>query len=249
LGRLHLQPYGKRRRGPPLEQRHLGHGLGSFTQLLKAGIAGAQAGNPRHHSLSIVIHTDLGGGITPYGHDDTARSQYFYSQLEAYGVPFDVIGLSYYPIYQGSLSGMRKTVNNLATVFDKPIVLAETQYPWTLADGNNLGNSVWQPSQPVNGYVDSAGGQLSMVNDQLSILAAVPNGLGMGDFYWEPEWIPGVAWAPVGGVARRRTRPCSTSRVERCHPLGSTRTRSSCAPRMTPATFPVRSGGESLHPW
>jgi arabinogalactan endo-1,4-beta-galactosidase len=35
-----------------------------------------------------------------------------------------------------------------------------------------------------------------MLNDELSILAAVPNGLGAGMFYWEPEWIPGVSWAP-----------------------------------------------------
>jgi Arabinogalactan endo-1,4-beta-galactosidase len=182
-------------------------GWDSFTQLLKAGVAGAKAGNPGHHSLQIVIHTDLGGGLTPFGHDDTARSQYFYSQIQAAGVPFDVIGVSYYPIYQGSLSGMRKTVNNLATLFNKPIVLGETQYPWTLADGNNLGNSVWQQSQLVNGYPDSAGGQLSMANDELSILAAVPNGLGMGDFYWEPEWIPGVPWAPgaSGGPTTNQT--------------------------------------------
>ena len=102
---------------------------------------------------------------------------------------------------------MRKTVNNLATLFNKPIVLGETQYPWTLADGNNLGNSVWQQSQLVNGYPDSAGGQLSIANDELSILAAVPNGLGMGDFYWEPEWIPGVPWAPgaSGGPTTNQT--------------------------------------------
>jgi arabinogalactan endo-1,4-beta-galactosidase len=38
--------------------------------------------------------------------------------------------------------------------------------------------------------------KLSMLNDELSILAAVPDGLGAGLFYWEPEWIPGVSWAP-----------------------------------------------------
>jgi len=91
---------------------------------------------------------------------------------------------------------MRTTVDTLATQFQKPIVLAETQYPWTLADGNSLGNTVWEASQLIDAYPDSPGGQLSMVNDELSILAAAPGGLGMGDFYWEPEWIPGVSWAP-----------------------------------------------------
>jgi arabinogalactan endo-1,4-beta-galactosidase len=171
-------------------------GWANLAQLLKAGIAGAQAGNPAGHKLLIAIHTDLGGGETPYGANDTAKSQYFYSQLESYGVPFDVIALSYYPLYQGSLSGMRATVDNLATQFGKPVVLAETEYSWTLANGDALGNDTWQPSQLVDGYPANPGGQLSFVNDELSILAAVPNGLGAGLFYWEPEWIPGVSWAP-----------------------------------------------------
>jgi arabinogalactan endo-1,4-beta-galactosidase len=74
--------------------------------------------------------------------------------------------------------------------------IAETEYSWTLANGDALGNATWQASQLIDGYPASPGGQLSMLNDELSILAAVPNGLGAGMFYWEPEWIPGVSWAP-----------------------------------------------------
>jgi arabinogalactan endo-1,4-beta-galactosidase len=91
---------------------------------------------------------------------------------------------------------MRATVDNLASQFGKPVVLAETEYSWTLANGDALGNDTWQSSQLVDGYPASPGGQVSFVNDELSILAAVPNGLGAGLFYWEPEWIPGVSWAP-----------------------------------------------------
>jgi len=163
-------------------------GWGNLAQLLKAGIAGAQAGNPAGHKLLIAIHTDLGG--------NNARAQAFYSSLEAQGVPFDVIALSYYPIYQGPLSALRSNVDELAAQFGKPIVIAETEYSWTLANGDALGNDTWQASQLIDGYPASPGGQLSMLNDELSILAAVPHGLGAGMFYWEPEWIPGVSWAP-----------------------------------------------------
>jgi arabinogalactan endo-1,4-beta-galactosidase len=163
-------------------------GWSNLAQLLKAGIAGSQAGNPPGHKLLIAIHTDLGG--------NNAKAQAFYSNLEAQGVPFDVIALSYYPIYQGSLADMRSNVDELATQFHKPIVLAETEYSWTLANGDALGNDTWQASQLIDGYPASPGGQLSMLNDELSILAAVPHGLGAGMFYWEPEWIPGVSWAP-----------------------------------------------------
>jgi arabinogalactan endo-1,4-beta-galactosidase len=163
-------------------------GWSNLAQLLKAGIAGAQAGNPPGHKLLIAIHTDLGG--------NNARAQAFYANLEAQGVPFDVIALSYYPIYQGSLADLRSNIDELATQFHKPIVIAETEYAWTLANGDALGNDTWEASQLIDGYPASPGGQLSMLNDELSILAAVPDGLGAGMFYWEPEWIPGVSWAP-----------------------------------------------------
>lgn len=163
-------------------------GWANFAQLLDAGVAGARAGNPAGHKLLVAIHTDLGG--------NNAQAQAFYSNLEAQGVPFDVIALSYYPIYQGSLSAMRANVDELAARFGKPIVIAETEYAWTLANGDALGNSTWQASQLIDGYPASPGGQLSFLNDELSVLAAVPHGLGAGMFYWEPEWIPGVSWAP-----------------------------------------------------
>jgi arabinogalactan endo-1,4-beta-galactosidase len=96
---------------------------------------------------------------------------------------------------------MRANVDNLATTFHKPIIIAETQYAWTLANGNSpltdyTGDFVWQPAQLEGGYPASPGGQLSFVTDELSILAQVPDGLGTGLFYWAPDWIPGVPWEP-----------------------------------------------------
>lgn len=163
-------------------------GFDNLAQLLKAGIAGARAGNRPGHKLLIEIHTDLGG--------NNARAQAFYSNLVSRGVQFDTIGLSYYPIFQGSLSALRANVDELADQFGKPIVIAETEYSWTLANGDMLGNDTWQPSQLVDGYPASPGGQLAVLNDELSILAATPHGLGGGMFYWAPEWLPGVSWAP-----------------------------------------------------
>jgi len=174
-----------------------GAGYDNLAQLLKAGIAGAQAGNPPGHKLLIMIHYDQGG--------DNAASQAFYQNLVSRGVAFDVIGLSYYPFFHGPISAMRQNVDALATQFGKPIIIAETQYPWTLANGNSpigdsTGNFVWETSQLSPGYPASPGGQLSFISDELSILAQVPDGLGAGLFYWAPEWIPGVGWEPGSGV-------------------------------------------------
>jgi arabinogalactan endo-1,4-beta-galactosidase len=80
------------------------------------------------------------------------------------------------------------------------VVVAETQYPWTLANGDSTANFVWNQSQLPVGYPASPGGQLSFVSDVLSILAQAPDGHGAGLFYWEPEWIPGVGWEPGAGT-------------------------------------------------
>jgi Bacterial protein of unknown function (DUF899)/Glycosyl hydrolase family 53 len=172
-------------------------GWDDLAQLLKAGVAGAQAGNPAGHKLLVMMHYDQGG--------NNALSSAFYRQLVSLGVPFDVIGLSYYPFFHGPISAMRANVDELATQFHKPIVIAETQYSWTLANGNSpLGDStgdfVWETSQLSPGYPASPGGQLSFVTDELSILAQVPDGLGAGLFYWAPDWIPGVPWEPGTGI-------------------------------------------------
>jgi arabinogalactan endo-1,4-beta-galactosidase len=174
-----------------------GQGYGNLAELLKAGVAGARAGNPPGHQLLIMMHYDQGG--------NNQLSQAFYQNLVSRGVPFDVIGLSYYPFFHGPISAMRQNVDALATQFHKPIIIAETQYPWTLANGNSpigdsTGNFVWETSQLSPGYPASPGGQLSFVSDELSILAQVPDGLGAGLFYWAPEWIPGVGWEPGAGV-------------------------------------------------
>ena len=195
-----LWPYGEI--NCPATQTDCG-GWTGLAQLLKAGVAGAQQANPKGHQLLIMMHYDQGG--------NEALSQAFYTELESNGVPFDVIGLSYYSILgDGPLADLKANVDNLATVFHKPIVIAETQYPWTLANGNNpagdsTGDFAWETSQLNPGYSASPGGQFSFLTDELSIMATVPDGLGAGIFYWAPEWIPGVPWEPGAGIGSPNT--------------------------------------------
>jgi arabinogalactan endo-1,4-beta-galactosidase len=167
-------------------------GWDNLTTLLKAGVAGARAGNPSRHKLLVMLHFDEGG--------NNADSVRFYDHMVSGGVPFDVIGLSYYPFFHGPVAAMRGNVDDLATRYGKPIVIAESQYPWTLAAGDSTGNFVWQTSQISDGYPDTPGGQVSFYNDLLSIIHEIPNHLGAGLFYWEPEWIPGVGWEPGAGT-------------------------------------------------
>ncbi len=167
-------------------------GWDNLTTLLKAGVAGARQANPAGHKLLVMLHFDEGG--------NNADSVRFYDHMVSAGVPFDVIGLSYYTFFHGPVTAMRSNVDDLATRYGKPIVIAESQYPWTLANGDSTGNFVWNTSYESDGYPATPGGQVSFYNDLLSIVHQIPNHLGAGLFYWEPEWIPGVGWEPNAGT-------------------------------------------------
>ena len=88
----------------PVEARAADSGWQNMTTLLKAGVAGARAGNPRGHDLLIMLHFDQGG--------DNQASRRFFDHVVADGVPFDVIGLSYYSFFHGTLSDLRANLND-----------------------------------------------------------------------------------------------------------------------------------------
>jgi arabinogalactan endo-1,4-beta-galactosidase len=170
-----------------------------FTTLLKAGIQGAHEGAPQRHQPRIMIHIDRGG--------DSGGSRWFFDHLLAEGVDFDVIGESYYPIWHGSLADLQANLNDLATRYNKDIVVVETAYPWTTQDGDGFPN-LWDGSGPPgpNGplpdqatYPPTVTGQAAFFEALRQILRDVPDGRGLGFFDWEPGWTPGVGWEPGAG--------------------------------------------------
>jgi arabinogalactan endo-1,4-beta-galactosidase len=156
-----------------------------FTTLLKAGIAGARKGAPEGHKPQIMLHIDRGG--------DLGGTQWFYDHMLQYGVKFDMIGLSYYSYWHGSLSDVRWNLDNTAARYGKPIVLVETAYPWTFNDYDGHPNIIGASTTPLR-YPVSPEGQALFISDLLSLVARTPSRLGLGVVYWEPAWIPGVGW-------------------------------------------------------
>jgi arabinogalactan endo-1,4-beta-galactosidase len=164
-----------------------------FTTLLAAGIAGARAGNPRHHDLAVMVHIDRGG--------DNGGSRWFYDHVAAAGVDFDVIGLSFYPFWHGPLSALQQNLTDLAGRYGKPLVVVETAYPWTTGDGDDLANFITSPDQlpDVDRFPPTPAGQAAFFEALRAVLLGVPGRLGAGFVDWEPEWIPGVGWEPGAG--------------------------------------------------
>ena len=71
----------------------------------------------------IIIHTER-----------VADPQYlkdFYEKLNIYGLDYDIIGLSYYPYFHGSLPVLKAALDELERDFpDKEVMIVETGYPY-----------------------------------------------------------------------------------------------------------------------
>ncbi len=147
-----------------------------------------RAASPR---TRVMVHIDRGG--------DNGGAKYFYDNILAQGVNFDVIGLSYYPWWHGPLTDLQANLNDLAPRYNKDIVIVETAYPWTFADGDSTANIVSASTQLPPAYPATPAGQLGYIKALLAILHQVPNNRGTGIFYWESAWIPGVGWEPGQG--------------------------------------------------
>lgn len=99
---------------------------------------------------------------------------------------FDMIGMSYYPFWDGSMDNMSRVLELIQERYNKQVFLAETSYCYTTEDGDGFGNSL-AAKDLVAGYPASAEGQATMIRD---ICKQVNSVGGLGIFYWEGAWIP-----------------------------------------------------------
>jgi arabinogalactan endo-1,4-beta-galactosidase len=121
----------------------------------------------------IIVHIDRGG--------DWATTQWFFENLNAQGVPYDIIGESYYPFFQGSPTNLNICLSNAAVEFGKPIIVAETAFPYT-----NTCPTAWKSQ--LFGFPPATDGQVSFIAALAKIVKGVPNQLGAGVFYWGTEY-------------------------------------------------------------
>jgi len=153
----------------------------NFASLLKMGIKGVKDACDGIDSVKIMIHIDRGG--------DQSGSRWFFDHLASENVNFDIIGLSYYPWWQGSLTALKNNMNMLANRYYKKIVIVETAYPWTLKGADSKNNIVGENSQLLKGYPATVQGQYDFLTDLINIIKNTNGGLGAGVFYWEPDDI------------------------------------------------------------
>jgi arabinogalactan endo-1,4-beta-galactosidase len=129
----------------------------------------------------IMIHFDNGAK------NELCRR--FFDRLVARGLEFDLIGLSFYPKWHGTLQELKENLLDLANRYEKPIYIVETAYPWTFEWADEVGNLFGTEADLHEGFPPTVGGQAAFLAAVRETVQSVPNGMGRGIFYWSPEWI------------------------------------------------------------
>jgi len=149
-------------------------------RLIKAGLRGVREAAGSGPPIRTMLHADTGGR--------RAATQWFFDHVKEQGAEFDLIGLSYYPVWHGTLDNLRENLVATAARYGKPIVVVETAYPWTAGDPKW---DKWQgPDNKVRDkYPLTPEGQRQFLADLVKTVRETPDGLGCGILWWAPEWI------------------------------------------------------------
>ena len=113
-------------------------------------------------------------------------------------VEFDVLGVSYYPYWHGTLTDLEYNLVDIKNTFNKDIMIVETSYGFTLEKYNNSNLVVSEESinelSSKPPYPISIQGQSDFLDDLFKLCEKI-NLSGL--YYWEPAWlvVQNTSWA------------------------------------------------------
>jgi arabinogalactan endo-1,4-beta-galactosidase len=156
-----------------------------LARLLTTGYHAVKSVSPR---TKVMLHLAEGG--------DNGTFRWWFDNVTTRGVPFDVIGASYYGYWHGTFAELQANLDDVTARYGKDVAVVETAYPFTLAGEDQEGQIIDLESELVAGYPATPEGQADWLRDIQTVVRAVPRALGT--FWWEATWtaVPGNGWSP-----------------------------------------------------
>lgn len=152
----------------------------NFSTLLKSAIRGVRESNSGSN-VPVMLHAASGGS---YEH-----SKNFMDSLLNYNVEFDILGLSYYHCWHGTLDDLEDNLSFLSSNYNHSIMIVETSYQ---NEGESSDYCVITPEQVPFPYTEQ--GQFDYLQAIYQKLDIHNNVKGL--FYWGGDYI----WAgDIGG--------------------------------------------------
>lgn len=158
-------------------------GFDNLAALLKEGIRAVRESLPQ---AKVMLHLAEGG--------NNPQFHWWLDAVNTLGVQFDVLGVSYYPRWHGSLADLQANLHDIAARYARDIVLVETSYPFTVENNDDTENIL--TTQDLAGYPTTPAGQADFLADVMTIVRSIPGGRGLGVFWWDATWtaVKGNGW-------------------------------------------------------
>jgi arabinogalactan endo-1,4-beta-galactosidase len=158
--------------------------MDNLAELLKTGYRAVKDCSP---DTLVMLHIAEGG--------DNELAKWWFGNITGRDVPFDVIGISYYPFWHGTLAELQFNLDDISARYGKDVIVVETAYGFTTQNGDFLPN-IFSPDMEIEGYPISPAGQAACLRDVMAVVRAVPGGRGLGVFYWDAAWtaVEGNGW-------------------------------------------------------
>ena len=160
-----------------------------LARLVQAGLQAIHDNDPKHE-IKTMIHLADGGNNWIY-------QNFFNALINDNKVnDFDVIGLSYYPFWHGTLDDLSNNINDISKRYNKDVIVVETAFGYTNENFDKMPNAYGAAEERIGGFRSSVQGQASGLRAVMERVAKVPNNRGLGMFYWAPDWyaVPNVGW-------------------------------------------------------
>lgn len=165
--------------------------VGNETNNAVAGVTGWEGMARLFSAGSAAVRAVLPGALVAVhftNPESSGRYAGYARELAARGVDYDVFASSYYPYWHGTPANLTSVLKQVADTYGKRVVVAETSWAHTLADGDGHGNVIDLPSEATR-YPVSVQGQATAVRDVIQAVVDVGTA-GIGVYYWEPAWLP-----------------------------------------------------------
>jgi arabinogalactan endo-1,4-beta-galactosidase len=163
--------------------------VANFDKLAELLKKGAEAVKAASSDTQVVLHLDDAGNKEKY--------DWFFGECAKYGVPYDVIGASYYPFWTGKkVNEITEWANYQSAKLGKPILIMETGYNWNPVAADGYPGQLSHNGPYDDTYPSSPEGQKNFMLECYNGLKLVDGGNVIGDLYWDPVMIavPGVGW-------------------------------------------------------
>jgi len=175
----------------------------NLARFVNAGIRGVRAVSK---DTPIMLHLDNGGNLAMY------QDWFDHYMQRREGLDFEVIGLSYYPFWHGTMQMLSDNMHMLAERYQKDLIVCETSTGFTMDDyaqyeklpPESRKGMATKPSLVEHlEFPMTKDGQYQFMKTLTELIASVPDSRGRGYYYWEPAWIPvpGSGWANEAALA------------------------------------------------